>query len=559
MGPWGGMSPDLCCALLKGSPREDSALAGSEMGGCVAVAVLLFVALTFAADVPGAPASKQQVALHTMPCYFGAARLYRKSSSGVDLLSPDELLVITVATNETDGFKRFRNSANHFNYTVKVLGMGEKWRGGNVRWSIGGGHKVRLLKEELARIGPRKDLVVMFVDSYDVIFASGPEELLTKFRQTGHRIVFAAEGLIWPDRRLADKYPLVRMGKRFLNSGGFIGDAFDLHLLLQKWNLQDEDDDQLFYTKLYIDPKTRTAFNMTLDHRNRIFQNLNGAIDEVVLKFETGQVRARNTVYDTLPVVIHGNGPTKIQLNYLGNYIPNVWTFEGGCAICDNDTLDLSSVPEQSYPYVTVGVFIEQATPFLPEFLERLAALTYPKSKITLFIHNHEVYHEQHLQPFWEQHALLYRRLKIVGPEEELTVAAARNMGMSVCREDPTCEYYFNLDSDIALTNPNTLKLLIEQNRRIIAPLVVRHGKLWSNFWGALSPDDYYARSEDYVDIVEGKRVGIWNVPFLSNIYLIKVGLLHDELQNADVFSDERMDPDMVLCKKARDMVRGAR
>lgn len=45
--------------------------------------------------------------------------------------------------------------------------------------------------------------------------------------------------------------------------------------------------------------------------------------------------------------------------------------------------------------------------------------------------------------------------------------------------------------------------------RKIIGPLVTRHGKLWSNFWGALSLDGYYARSEDYIDIVQGKRVWV--------------------------------------------------
>lgn len=56
--------------------------------------------------------------------------------------------------------------------------------------------------------------------SYNVIFAGGPEELLKKFQQANHKVVFAADGLIWPDKRLADKYPFVRSGKRFLNSGG---------------------------------------------------------------------------------------------------------------------------------------------------------------------------------------------------------------------------------------------------------------------------------------------------------------------------------------------------
>lgn len=34
--------------------------------------------------------------------------------------------------------------------------------------------------------------------------------------------------------------------------------------------------------------------------------------DEVVLKFDRNRVRIRNVAYDTLPVVIHGNGPTKV-------------------------------------------------------------------------------------------------------------------------------------------------------------------------------------------------------------------------------------------------------
>lgn len=60
----------------------------------------------------------------------------------------------------------------------------------------------------------------LFLFSYDLIFAGGPEEILKKFKQANHKVLFAAEGLIWPDKRLTDKYPSVRSGKRFLNSGG---------------------------------------------------------------------------------------------------------------------------------------------------------------------------------------------------------------------------------------------------------------------------------------------------------------------------------------------------
>ncbi|KAM6414638.1 procollagen-lysine,2-oxoglutarate 5-dioxygenase 2 isoform 2-T2 [Rhynochetos jubatus] len=464
----------------------------------------------------------------------------------------DKLLVFTVATKETDGFHRFMQTAKHFNYTVKVLGKGEEWKGGELPNSIGGGQKVRLLKEGIESYADQEDLVVMFVECYDVIFAGGPEELLKKFQETNHKVVFAADGLIWPDKRLADKYPVVRSGKRFLNSGGFIGYAPYINRIVQQWNLQDNDDDQLFYTKIYVDPLARGRINITLDHKCTIFQTLNGAVDEVLLKFEEGKVRARNSVYDTLPITIHGNGPTKIHLNYLGNYIPNSWTRETGCSICDLDLLDLSTVME--YPRVKIGVFIEQPTPFLPKFLDRLLTLDYPKEALSIFIHNNEVYHEKHIKKFWEKAKNTIRNIKIVGPEENLSQAEARNMGMDLCRQDKTCEYYFSVDADVVLTNPKTLRILIEQNRKIIAPLVTRHGKLWSNFWGALSPDGYYARSEDYVDIVQGNRVGVWNIPYMANIYLIKGQTLRSEMKEKNYFMRDKLDPDMALCRNAREM-----
>uniref|UniRef100_A0AAQ5Y891 procollagen-lysine 5-dioxygenase n=1 Tax=Amphiprion ocellaris TaxID=80972 RepID=A0AAQ5Y891_AMPOC len=464
----------------------------------------------------------------------------------------ENLLVITAATEETDGFQRFMRTAREFNYTVKVLGLGEDWKGGDVARTVGGGQKVRWLKKELLKHSDNKDLVVMFVDSYDVIFASGPEELLSKFSRLGHQVVFSAEGFCWPDQRLASKYPEVHSGKRYLNSGGFIGFAADLSAIVQQWKYKDNDDDQLFYTRIFLDKTQRTKFNITLDHRSRIFQNLNGAVDEVVLKFERAKVRARNVAYDTLPVIIHGNGPTKLQLNYLGNYVPTAWTYENGCGICDDDLLmsDLClCLQDEELPLVYVAVFIEHATPFMEEFLDRLTTLNYPTDRIRLFIHNNVVYHERHIQKFWERYRALFPDALLVGPEEDLKEDKARTMAVEACKKDPECDYYFSIDSDVALTNPDTLRILIEENKSVIAPMLSKHGKLWSNFWGALSPEGYYSRSEDYIEIVQGKRIGLWNVPYITQAYLIKGSMLRSKLSQVSLYVDDGMDPDMVFCR----------
>eukprot|EP00062_Callorhinchus_milii_P012786 gi/632960169/ref/XP_007896041.1/ PREDICTED: procollagen-lysine,2-oxoglutarate 5-dioxygenase 1 isoform X2 [Callorhinchus milii] len=465
---------------------------------------------------------------------------------------PENLLVVTVATEETDGFKRFFRSAKFFNYTIKVFGLGEEWKGGDVKRTVGGGQKVRILKPALKPYATREDLVILFVDSYDVIFASGPEELLKKFQQSRHRVVFAAEAFAWPNRQLEAQYPHVRIGKRFLNSGGFIGFADNVYQMIEPWSLQDDDDDQLFYTKIFLDSEKKEKLNITLDHRCRIFQNLNGALDEVVLKFEDGRVRARNVAYDTLPVIVHGNGPTKLQLNYLGNYIPKVWTFETGCTVCDEDTISLAGLKESKYPVVLIGIFIEQGTPFTSEFVERLVNLDYPKECLRVFIHNTEAHHEKLVQQFMEQHGDKYQMVKLVGAEEKLSNAEGRNMGIDLCRQDVTCDYYLSLDIEVVLPNPESLKILIQQNRPVLAPLVSRHRKLWSNFWGALSADNYYARSEDYVDIVQGRRSGVWNVPYISSVYLIHGYLLRSHLSEKDLFHAGRLDVDMAFCYNLR-------
>uniref|UniRef100_A0AAX7SR57 PLOD1-3-like GT domain-containing protein n=1 Tax=Astatotilapia calliptera TaxID=8154 RepID=A0AAX7SR57_ASTCA len=470
-------------------------------------------------------------------------------NSEVEGIPEDKLLVVTVATKETDGYRRFLRTAKHFNYTVKVLGRDQKWKGGDYMSAPGGGQKVRLLKEGLKEM---KDdgQIILFIDSYDVVFASGPKELLKKFQQTKHRVVFSSETLIWPDRHLEDKYPHVREGNRFLGSGGFIGYLPNIKELIANWTGDDGDSDQLFFTKVYTDQSKRKSINITLDNKCRLFQNLHGALDDVVLKFEDSQVRLRNVLYDTLPVIVHGNGPTKLQINYLGNYIPNTWTFESGCTVCHEDLRSLTALQENEYPLVVIGIFIQQPTPFVTVFFERLLKLQHPKNKIKLFIFNKEAHHQRQVRSFLKDYGSLYENVTVIEPEEEMDGAASRNLGLDLCRRDQDCDYFFSLDIEVVLKNKDTLKILIEQNLPIVAPMITRAGRLWSNFWGALSGDGYYARSEDYVDIVQGRRVGVWNVPYVSNVYLVKGSLLRRELKDYELFSSS--DPDMAFCHNIR-------
>lgn len=114
---------------------------------------------------------------------------------------------------------------------------------------------------------------------------------------------------------------------------------------------------------------------------------------------------------------------------------------------------------ESEHPLVVVAIFIQEPTPFVTVFFERLLKLQYPKNRIKLYIDNRvngtfvssvfppksgcsvfsqlflpcllqETYHESHVSSFLQDHGSLYQEVKSVGPEENVDGAESRNLGL---------------------------------------------------------------------------------------------------------------------------------
>lgn len=170
---------------------------------------------------------------------------------------------------------------------------------------------------------------------------------MKKFKETGARVLFSAEKFCWPDVKLASKYPTVEpKASRYLNSGAFIGYAPEIWQLLQP-SIENLEDDQLYYTKSYLNEELREKLGMKLDVESHIFQNLNGAKDDVKLDvdLDTNRGTLKNINFLTTPSVIHGNGPSKVELNAFANYLAN--TYNHKCLICQENRLklDVSRTP----------------------------------------------------------------------------------------------------------------------------------------------------------------------------------------------------------------------
>ncbi|XP_044750581.1 procollagen-lysine,2-oxoglutarate 5-dioxygenase isoform X2 [Coccinella septempunctata] len=470
-------------------------------------------------------------------------------------LEKDDILVYTVATEETDGFQRYKLSADEFGIKPVVLGFGKEWKGGDMS-GPGGAWKINLLKTAL-REHKDQNKIALFTDAYDVIFLRKPEDIVRKFKETGAKVLFSAEVFLWPDLKLKDKYPVVEEGKRFLNSGMYIGYVDQLLELLDREEVKDTDDDQLFFTKAYLDEEFRKKIEMKLDHKSEIFMNLNGAENEVEIveteSKEHHKYKLKNLITHTEPMIVHGNGPSKsTALNYIGNYLPNGWNPNDGCVSCKVGQFDLSS-KEEDLPYVLLALFIEYPTPFLEEQLLKAASLEYPKSRMHLFIHNAAKYHTDHVDTFLEAYGTQYKSVKKIIPDDATTEWAARDLAMDQCLAKE-CDFLFVVDSIAHLDNPHTLKLLIAQNRTVLAPIMVRHNKVWSNFWGELTKDGFYARSNDYMDIVQNDKRGLWVVPFINSVYLINAKLLKRFDRKTLKYSKDKLDADMAFCANLRDL-----
>lgn len=454
----------------------------------------------------------------------------------------DKIKVFTVATEPTDGYTRYIRSARVYDIEVTTLGLGEEWKGGDMQ-KPGGGFKLNLLREAIAPYKNEPETIILFTDSYDVIITTTLDEIFEKFKESGAKILFSAEKYCWPDKSLANDYPEVEgKASRFLNSGAFIGYAPQVFALLVD-PIEDTADDQLYFTKIFLDEAKRAKLGLKLDIQSRLFQNLHGAKNDVKLKvdLESNQGVLQNVDFMTTPSIIHGNGLSKVDLNAYGNYLAR--TFNGVCLLCQENLLDLE---ETNLPVISLALMVTQPVPFFDQFLEGIESLNYPKEKLHLLIYSNVAFHDDDIKSFVNKHAKEYATAKFALSTDELDERQGRQLALDKARLHQS-DYIFFVDADAHIDDGEVLRELLRLNKQFVAPIFSKHKELWSNFWGALSEGGYYARSHDYVDIVKRELIGMFNVPHVTSIYLVKKTAF-----DAISFKHKEFDPDMAMCESLR-------
>jgi len=257
------------------------------------------------------------------------------------------------------------------------------------------------------------------------------------------------------------------------------------------------------------------------DDNCNIIQDLSNS-SEIIFNHKTSRilnVRSKNT-----PAVLYANGPMEtILLNRIENYTGNNWNEYYGYRI--SQTKDLTNLPTV-YLSVNLGTNLKVT--------QILNNLDYPRDLLTCRVNTVSTE--------------LVNDLVTYSTEEELY------QNDLVKFLESNCDYYFFVNHDCVLTNPQILKDLLRLNKDVVAPMIRRRNNpndAWTNFWGDLDERGYYRRSFDYYDIINRNRIGCWNVPYVSGVYLIKREILE---AIPHLFTENtNMDIDMRMCYHLRE------
>ncbi len=432
-----------------------------------------------------------------------------------------ECILITVATDENDCVKRYRDSCLKYGVNPVILGLDDKWKGGDMTAGQGGGQKINFLKRYLQDISTNK--LIIFTDSYDVICNDHINIMIETYKSKfENKLIFGAETSCWPDTNLATKYPIVDVNNKYLNSGNFIGWSDDIKKIIEL-PIDNSDDDQLYYTHRFFESLNHDIDTVIeLDYDSEMFFCLNGATELYTLNKSKSCI----TVKENRPTFIHGNGPAQIkrELSYIGNYI------SGGY----NSTYGYKNMNKlETFPQILI-IFEEFGNP-KDNVFEKLADLDYPKELIQfVYIYNDSI-NTALLNTFSQM-------LLVKKTDSSLTDIA------STIKKDT--DYVFYLTSNAILENKNTLRRLVAEKKDIIAPLLTKPGFLFSNFWGDIDKNNFYKRSKHYNTIFNATEKSCWNVPYVWYAILIKTELFTKDTLTLN--RDRGDGIDMAFCYNMR-------
>ncbi|XP_041915916.1 probable inactive glycosyltransferase 25 family member 3 [Alosa sapidissima] len=189
-------------------------------------------------------------------------------------------------------------------------------------------------------------------------------------------------------------------------------------------------------------------------------------------------------------------------------------------------------------PTVVIAIIARNAAHSLPFYLGALERLNYPKDRISIWAatdHNSDnttAVLREWLSVMQEHYHYIEWRPKDkpiaypgeLGPKHwpngRYEYLMKLKQGALTFAKKRWADYILYADTDNILTNPETLNLLMAENKSVIAPMLDSQSA-YSNFWCGITPQGYYRRTAEYFPTKHRHRQGCYPVPMVHSTVLL--------------------------------------
>ena len=199
--------------------------------------------------------------------------------------------LLTVATDTTnDKLFDLMTSADKFGWNLEVIIT--EWKGFGTK-----------LIETYNHLQKNPHITeFIFVDAYDVVALSSPQEVLEKIKDRT-KMLISVEKNCWPTSELASKYPKTDSEWKYINSGSYYSPSKLFIDMIESYPPLYIDDDQLWLTNEFLN----NPDDKVLDYDCEVFQAYSFISDD---DFGYENKRLQNLKTKSQPVLIHSNGRT---------------------------------------------------------------------------------------------------------------------------------------------------------------------------------------------------------------------------------------------------------
>ncbi|XP_045597644.1 glycosyltransferase 25 family member [Procambarus clarkii] len=187
---------------------------------------------------------------------------------------------------------------------------------------------------------------------------------------------------------------------------------------------------------------------------------------------------------------------------------------------------------------ITVVLLARNKEHTLPYFLTLFERLEYPKKRMALFIrsdHNNdrtiailEDWLKHHKHKYHSCDVKLDKASKQYPGDSKGTewsqerfnnIIQMKEEALALARHMWT-DYIWFLDVDVFLTRGDIIQSMIYEEKAIVAPML-NSLATYSNYWGGMTKDYWYTRSDDYIPILDRKQKGCFAVPMVHSCVFI--------------------------------------